>query len=84
VKGTIPKKYTFFGTEVKFPIVVRAKVRPTSTPKHTKESVVWGLTKETLQRSFHIDDTTRKPIYEKACSGKGITPKMKRNRGMGK
>jgi hypothetical protein len=84
VKGTIPKKHTFFGSKIKFLIIVRAKVRPTRATKHTEKGVVGCFTKKTLKWSLHIDDTTRKPINEKTCCGKSIAPETKGNGGMGK
>jgi hypothetical protein len=48
VKGTVAKEHTFFGSKLKFSIVVGSQMRPTGTPKDTEKRVIRGFTKETF------------------------------------
>jgi hypothetical protein len=82
MEGAISEKHTFFGTEVKFPIIVWTKMRPTCATENTKKCIVRCFTKETLQWRLHIDNTTRKSIYEKTCGRESITPEVKGDRSM--
>jgi hypothetical protein len=84
VKTLVAKKDTLRGMELKLTAVVGMGVRPTSTTKHLKKGVVRYFLKKNFKRSFHINNTCRKPIYQKTGRGKSITPKPKRNRCMRK
>jgi hypothetical protein len=80
VKGTISKKYTAHGTESKFACVVRTEVWPTSTAKGAKCIIIGCDLKESLSRRLHVDDFTRKEIYEKRGSEEGFIPIFKWHR----
>jgi hypothetical protein len=84
VKGTIPKEDTLFGAKLKFTTVVGAKVRPTSTAKNFQESIVREFIKQLFEWCLHIQYSSRQPIDQEESSGKRITPKPKRHRGMSK
>jgi hypothetical protein len=72
--GTITKKNALLRMKLKLALIIRMEVRPTCTTKNFEKSVIRHLFKETLKRSFHISDTTRKPFYEKLVYRKSITP----------
>jgi hypothetical protein len=63
-------------------VIVWAQVSPACTPEHTEKGIVRNFTKKMFQWGFHVDDMTRDSTDEKTCSGKSITPKMKRHEGM--
>jgi hypothetical protein len=84
MKWTISQEYTFFGTKLKFMLVIWAKVGPTRTPKDLEEGVIRNFTQQTFKRSLHINNSSRYAINEETSSGEGITPIAKRKRCMGK
>jgi hypothetical protein len=43
VKRAIPKKNTFFGSKLKFAIVIWTEMRPTSTPKNLEKGIIGNL-----------------------------------------
>ena len=54
VKRTIAKKDTLFGPKFQLMFIVWAKVRPASTPKHFKKSVVRLFIKKQFNGSLHV------------------------------
>jgi hypothetical protein len=83
MKGTIAKKDTLFGPKFQLAFIIWAQMRPASTTKHFKESIVRLFIQEKFNRSFHVKNTCGSTVDEKACSGESITPKPKGNRCMG-
>jgi hypothetical protein len=57
-------------------------MRPASTAKHFKESIVGQFIKKKLNRCFHVKNTSGCTIDKEASGGEGITPEPKRNRCM--
>jgi hypothetical protein len=82
VLGAISKKHTFFRTKLEFALIVRACMRPTSTTKDFKKSVVRRFIEELFNRCFHIEYTSRHAIYEETSCKESITPIAKWNRRM--
>ena len=83
MKGTIAKKDTLFGPKLQLAFIIRAKMRPASTPKNFKESITGLFIKEKFKGSLHVENTCGSTVDKKTSSGKSITPKPKRNRCMG-
>jgi hypothetical protein len=52
VHRTIPEENTYLGTKLKFVCVVLMETRPTGTTESTKERVIRGNVKNTLDRCF--------------------------------
>jgi hypothetical protein len=50
VRGTIPNENACVGAEVELVFVVRAKMRPTSTPKNTQKTIIGSERKKFLKR----------------------------------
>lgn len=84
VLHTIAKKNTLFGTEHEFAIVIGTKIGPTSTPKHTKWSIIWLGMKETFGGSFMLDDTARQNINKINSSEESFIPEFQRHGGSSK
>jgi hypothetical protein len=72
--AAVPNENTLFGIELKFVIIIRAKIRPTSTPKNPQKRIVTVTAKETLHGSLGTDDFTGKAIDEMNGSKKSLIP----------
>jgi hypothetical protein len=57
MQGAIADKYTFFGTERKFVLVVSTQIRPTSTSKHSHRGIIWWCMKKMLYRAGVVKDS---------------------------
>ena len=77
MERAITQEDTLFRAKLKLTIVVRPKMRPTSTPKHFEESIVRCIMQQFFNGCIHIENTSRQPIYKKTGCMKSITPKMK-------
>jgi hypothetical protein len=53
----IAKEDTLLRTKFKFALIVRASVRPTSTTKDFKKSVVRRFMEQLFDGSFHFEET---------------------------
>ena len=84
VNKTVPKKDTFFRTELKLAIIIRTEKRPARTTEHFKKRLIRSLTKQEFKWSFHMKEPRRKPIYKKTGCSKSIAPKTKRDKCMSK
>ena len=54
MKRTIAKKDTLFGPKFQLAFIIWTKMRPASTPKHFKESIVGLFIKEKFNGSLHV------------------------------
>jgi hypothetical protein len=80
----IAKEDTLLRMKFKFVLIVRASVRPTSTTKDFKKSVVRRFIEQLFDGSLHFEETCRHAINEKTSCKESITPKPERNICMSK
>ena len=76
VLSTIPKKHTLFGAKHKLAIVVRAKIRPAGTSKHTRRFIIWFCVEKSFYGSFIVDNSARKHVDDVDGSEKRFVPKF--------
>ena len=84
MKRTITKKHTLFRPKLQFALVIWAKMWPTRTPKDLEKRIIRNFIQQEFKWCFHLTESCRESVNEKACGGKRITPKPGRNGGMGK
>jgi len=64
MERTVSKEDTLFGSKSKFSFIEWPKIRPASTSKYAKRSIVWFLKKETFYRCVVINNFCWKKIDE--------------------
>ena len=84
MKRTITKKHALFRPNLQLALVIWTKMRPTRTPKDLEKSIIRSFIQQELKWCFHLTESCRESVNEKACGGKCITPKPERDGGMGK
>jgi hypothetical protein len=52
--STIAKEGTLFGAKLNFMFIIRAKIGPTSTPKHTKKGIIRIVALQFLERGIKL------------------------------
>ena len=57
---------------------------PTRTPKDLEKHIIRNFIQQELKWCFHLTESCRESVNEKACGGKRTTPKQERDGGMGK
>ena len=81
---TIPKENTHLGAELEFMRIILMQTRPASTPKNTKERVVWWNLKKAMNRCILVEHRSRHTVNKITRREKSLIRKPQRERRMGK
>ena len=84
MKRNITKKHALFRPKLQLVLVIWTKMWPTRTPKDLEKHIIENFIQQELKWCFHLTESCRESVNEKACGGKRITPKLERNESMGK
>ena len=84
MKRTITKKQALLRLKLQPALVIWTKMWPTRTPKDLEKRIIRNFIQQELKWRFHLTESCRESVNEKACGVKCITPKLERDGGMGK